>query len=154
TVEVGTTVAYIETDAEVFARRGDDSAAPDAEPVAGDAVEAASLVAERAPGGSAASGLRGDESATKAPSTTGVETAEERLRRRSTPLVRRIAAEHGLSVEDVPGTGRAGRVTKEDVLRFVAGRLDGRGRRTAAAGAAEGDFYTDVVHPEVEKRPG
>ena len=51
------------------------------------------------------------------------------------------------------GTGRAGRVTKEDVLRFVADRRDGRGRRTGA-GAGEGDFHKDVVHPEVEKRPG
>ncbi len=150
TVEVGTTVAYIETDAAAFARLGDDSADPDAAPVAGDA---AAAVADRAPAGSAASGPRDDESPTNAPSATGMETAEERLRRRSTPLVRRIAAEHGLSVEDVPGTGRAGRVTKEDVLRFVADRRDGRGRRTGA-GAGEGDFHKDVVHPEVEKRPG
>jgi pyruvate dehydrogenase E2 component (dihydrolipoamide acetyltransferase) len=48
-----------------------------------------------------------------------VETAEERLRRRSTPLVRKIAAEHGLDLSEIPGTGLAGRVTKNDVLGYI-----------------------------------
>ena len=49
----------------------------------------------------------------------GVETAEERLRRRSTPLVRKMAAEHGLDLSEIPGTGLAGRVTKNDVLGYI-----------------------------------
>jgi pyruvate dehydrogenase E2 component (dihydrolipoyllysine-residue acetyltransferase) len=48
-----------------------------------------------------------------------VETAEERLRRRSTPLVRKIAAEHNLDLSAIPGTGLAGRVTKSDVLGYL-----------------------------------
>jgi pyruvate dehydrogenase E2 component (dihydrolipoamide acetyltransferase) len=48
-----------------------------------------------------------------------METAEERLRRRSTPLVRKIAAEHGLDLREIPGTGLAGRVTKNDVLGYI-----------------------------------
>ena len=34
-----------------------------------------------------------------------METAEERLRRRSTPLVRKMAAEHNLDLSEIPGTG-------------------------------------------------
>src|SRR3989442_12999717 len=49
----------------------------------------------------------------------GTETAEERLRRRSTPLVRKIAAEHQLDISTIPGTGFAGRVTKQDILGFI-----------------------------------
>src|SRR2546422_701418 len=49
----------------------------------------------------------------------GVETAEERLRRRSTPLVRKIAAEHQVDISTIPGTGFAGRVTKQDILGFI-----------------------------------
>jgi pyruvate dehydrogenase E2 component (dihydrolipoamide acetyltransferase) len=49
----------------------------------------------------------------------GPQSLEERLRTRSTPLVRKIAAEHGVDVSQVPGTGRNGRVTKDDVLKFV-----------------------------------
>ena len=47
------------------------------------------------------------------------ESAEERLRRRSTPLVRKMAAEHNLDLSAIPGTGIAGRVTKNDVLSYL-----------------------------------
>src|SRR5207248_11085399 len=49
----------------------------------------------------------------------GDETAEDRLRRRSTPLVRKIAAEHHVDISAVTGTGFAGRVTKQDILGFI-----------------------------------
>ena len=45
---------------------------------------------------------------------------EDRLRQRSTPLVRKIAAEHQVDLAQVPGTGVAGRVTKEDLLGYIA----------------------------------
>jgi len=35
------------------------------------------------------------------------------------PVVARIAAEHGIDPNEVPGTGRGGRVTKQDILAFV-----------------------------------
>ncbi|HSS81833.1 MAG TPA: dihydrolipoamide acetyltransferase family protein [Gaiellaceae bacterium] len=35
------------------------------------------------------------------------------------PVVARIAAEHGVDVNQVSGTGRGGRVTKKDILAFV-----------------------------------
>jgi len=47
------------------------------------------------------------------------ETLEERLRRKSTPIVRRMVAEHGLDLQTIPGTGLAGRVTKNDVLSYL-----------------------------------
>jgi len=48
-----------------------------------------------------------------------IETAEERLRRKSTPLVRKMAAEHNLDLSTIAGTGHSGRVTKHDVLNFL-----------------------------------
>jgi 2-oxoglutarate dehydrogenase E2 component (dihydrolipoamide succinyltransferase) len=35
------------------------------------------------------------------------------------PVVARIAAEHGVDVAQIPGTGRGGRVTKKDILGFI-----------------------------------
>ena len=60
----------------------------------------------------------------------GSETMEERLKRRSTPLVRKMAAEHNLDLGSIPGSGLAGRVTRNDVLNY----LD-RGAQPAAAAA-------------------
>lgn len=51
----------------------------------------------------------------------GTETMEERLRRRSTPLVRKMAAEHNLDIGAIQGTGLAGRVTRNDVLAHLEG---------------------------------
>lgn len=39
---------------------------------------------------------------------------------RSSPLVRKIAAEHGVNLERVTGTGLGGRITKKDILDFMA----------------------------------
>jgi pyruvate/2-oxoglutarate dehydrogenase complex dihydrolipoamide acyltransferase (E2) component len=38
---------------------------------------------------------------------------------RYSPVVQRIAAEHGVDLAQVPGTGRGGRVRKQDVLSFL-----------------------------------
>ncbi len=46
------------------------------------------------------------------------------------PVVARIAAEHEVNLEQVPGTGMGGRVTKKDVLAFVA-------RQAAASALSE-----------------
>jgi len=42
-----------------------------------------------------------------------------RLRERSSPLVRRLAAEKGVDLGRITGTGIAGRITKEDLLRHL-----------------------------------
>jgi pyruvate dehydrogenase E2 component (dihydrolipoamide acetyltransferase) len=47
-------------------------------------------------------------------------STEEALRQRSSPLVRKIAKEHGVDISRIAGTGIAGRVTKNDILGFVA----------------------------------
>ena len=81
----------------------------------------------------------------------GQETAEDRLRKKSTPLVRKIAAEHRVDIATIPGTGYAGRVTKQDILGYIesapSAPAQAPGTRSPAPAGA-------VVHPAVEPWPG
>jgi 2-oxoglutarate dehydrogenase E2 component (dihydrolipoamide succinyltransferase) len=45
---------------------------------------------------------------------------EDRLRTRSSPLVRKIAAEHGLEIATMRGSGIQGRVTRRDIEQYIA----------------------------------
>src|SRR5882672_3184419 len=58
-------------------------------------------------------------SAKPATSDNGGVTAEELRRTKSSPLVRKIAEEHGIDIKQLEGTGMSGRVTKNDILSFI-----------------------------------
>ena len=51
-----------------------------------------------------------------------VEDAETLRQTRSSPVVRRLAEEHGVEIADVPGTGTEGRVTKKDIESYIEDR--------------------------------
>jgi len=59
-------------------------------------------------------------------------TAEELRLTRSSPVVRKIAAEHQVDIRAIPGTGIGGRVTKQDIL----GHIDTRPETPAPTEAA------------------
>jgi len=40
----------------------------------------------------------------------------------ATPAVRHIAKSKGVDINSIPGTGKDGRVMKEDILNFLAGK--------------------------------
>ena len=80
----------------------------------------------------------------------GVQTAEERLRTKSTPLVRKIAAEHSVDISRIPGSGYAGRVTKQDILGYIE-RAPARQPTHDAPRTTHG---VSVEHPAVEPWPG
>ena len=61
-------------------------------------------------------------------------TSEEGEKVRSSPLVKKIASEHGVDISRIEGTGIAGRVTKNDILSYIENR--GVERAPAAAAAA------------------
>jgi pyruvate dehydrogenase E2 component (dihydrolipoamide acetyltransferase) len=48
-----------------------------------------------------------------------IDSAEELRRTKSSPLVRKIAQEHGVDISKLEGTGLSGRVTKNDILSFI-----------------------------------
>ncbi len=153
TVEVGTVVAFIETEKGAAAAPSAPppaSAEPAAEKPPVEPVAEPATVAE--PAGAGSDGPAGDGRS---------ETREERLKRRSTPLVRKIAAEHGVDVAAVRGTGQSGRVTKQDIMAFLErqDRAPAEAARPAAAAPAGADdfwqvFHSQVRHPEFPARPG
>jgi pyruvate dehydrogenase E2 component (dihydrolipoyllysine-residue acetyltransferase) len=53
-----------------------------------------------------------------APAATALATGTERIH--SSPLVRRLAKEHGVDLTTIEGTGAGGRITKEDIEAVIA----------------------------------
>src|SRR5262245_10014403 len=65
-------------------------------------------------------GLRTPASAVQTATRGGTATLlEERLRTKSSPVVRKIAAEHGVEIAGLQGSGISGRVTKKDILGYI-----------------------------------
>lgn len=62
-------------------------------------------------------------------------TAEELRRTKSSPLVRKIAEEHGINIAQLEGTGLSGRVTKNDILSFIESGAPAPQRATAQPAA-------------------
>jgi 2-oxoglutarate dehydrogenase E2 component (dihydrolipoamide succinyltransferase) len=62
---------------------------------------------------------------------------EELRQARSSPVVRKIAAEHGVDIRDIPGSGISGRVTKQDILSHIETRGEKPAAEPASAAAAE-----------------
>jgi pyruvate dehydrogenase E2 component (dihydrolipoamide acetyltransferase) len=55
---------------------------------------------------------------------------------RSSPLVRKIAREHSVSLSQVPGTGLGGRITKQDIMAFIERPSAAPATSAAASSAA------------------
>ncbi len=51
-----------------------------------------------------------------------IESAETLRLQRSSPVVRRLAAEHGVDISEISGTGTGGRVTKKDIESYIEER--------------------------------
>jgi len=152
TVPVDTLVARLETDVNAAVAA---PAAPAAAPAAASTPAAAAKSA--APVGAAKSAPFDQPSAVipPVPPTAPVPhgngaSLEERLRTKSSPLVRRMAAEHGIEISSLQGSGIAGRVTKKDLLEFI--------ESGGGAGAAPGVGGRPPVHvgslPLPEPWPG
>src|SRR5262245_44906961 len=66
-----------------------------------------------------------------------VESIEERIRRKSSPLVRKIAAEHSVDITQLDGTGIHNRVTKNDILSYIENRKVASAPPRSAAATAQ-----------------
>jgi len=184
TVEVGTIVAIIDTEAGSVAAAPTTSAPAATAPTAAVPAAAAPAAgssptaeAPEAPAAESAAEAVPEPVSPVAPAPSepaDPASAEERLRARSTPVVRRIAGEHGIDLGDIEGSGFGGRVTKQDVMAHIEGEsvppvaaavpsaVAATHKPPAKASPAPqgppvGDgmteFLTTVRHPEFPVRP-
>ena len=70
---------------------------------------------------------------------------EERRQTKSSPLVRKIASEHGVNVADIPGSGISGRVTKNDIVGYLAQGAPKPTSPSAASPARGGGVVASVA---------
>ena len=117
TVEVGTVLAVIEV-----AGASESAAFPDESSRRG--------AAQQAPQ------PRRSKPAGKRSGRTNARGGSKGGRARLSPVVRRLLAEHGLDPQDISGSGRDGRITREDVLAVVQRRAEAAYGPAVAGGAA------------------
>jgi pyruvate dehydrogenase complex dihydrolipoamide acetyltransferase long form len=141
TVPIGTLLATFDTaDAAVSAEApAPASTRPDNAPSAptprpASEVPAVQRPAAPAPAAATAPAPRTSSPVASAPSSNGDI--------RATPVVRKLASEHGVDLDRVPGTGLNGRVTRQDVEQFVAQMQSPQQQRQPTRAAA-------VAQPEM-----
>ncbi len=98
------------------------AAAPDVRPGASSSSSSSSSSSPAEEAGGSKASTAGSSSASSA-SARGI----------AAPAVRHLARQHDIPVASVPGTGKDGRVTKEDMLKAIAAREAGGAGVTAAA---------------------
>jgi len=132
TVNVNTVVGTIAVDGEAAAKPAAPAPAPEKSP------ESKSSSAGVPPAVAGASRPR--TPAPQAPSPAPAAQAEDEEEARSSPLVRKIAREHGISLSQISGTGLGGRISKQDIMSFI----ESQGSQPARAG-------TDASVPQAER---
>ena len=111
TVEVGAVLALVgaEGASQVPSPESQVSGAPEPETQTQEAAAAAAASAPTIP-----------QSALRTPHSGNGDVSVDELRRsKSSPLVRKIAEEHGIDITRIDGSGISGRVTKQDIMSFI-----------------------------------
>ena len=151
TVDVGTEIALV-----AVAGEGDSPAAdaPPLENVAADAPteEFPASGTEAQP---VAQGNEGQRAVARAGSDGDgrgeIEDAETLRLTRSSPVVRRLAEEHGVEIKEIPGTGTGGRVTRKDIEGYIEDQEERE--EYAPPGLQEEREAFAAPEPEIERVP-
>ena len=167
TVEVGTVLARIAAPGAAVGAPAAEPAAPEPEPQPAAAPEPAPVAAEAAPPAAPVSPAPEPAEIESAPPPAAPTPAAAPVAQAAppatapaaagngktfvSPVVARIAAEHGIDATVVPGTGTGGRVTKKDILSYIES-----GAATAPPAPAEpapAPAAEPVAAPEPEAAP-
>lgn len=120
----------------------------------GDTVLSTEVIAKFAEGAvSAAQASETNEGAAGDQDGGADETAEQDdAEKIFSPAARKLAEEHGLSAAEISGTGKGGRVTKEDVMNAVAAKQQAKPAAAPPAAAVSDDVELIAPGERVEKR--
>ncbi len=168
TVPIGTAIATIGEEAAEVAATPDPAAAPEAETTAAPESEskpeqAQGAAQEQEPVAAAASGANGRATAdvpapapapaaeVTVPVAAAVSGSGERLR--ASPLVKRLAAEHGIDLAGVTGTGPGGRIVRDDIAALLTGAPRVSPAPAAESGAAPGSIPAPARVFDLPDRP-
>ena len=147
TVAVQTVVARLETE-----KGATIAAAPAVSPApAAAAVPAPTPSAPVVPAPAAAASAAPSRAPEPSVAAGNGHSLQQRLRTKSSPLVRKIAAEHGVEIAAMQGTGISGRVTKRDILQYLDSGAAQRAVPTHAGPAVE-PWAGDRVEPMSKMR--
>jgi len=157
-VPVQEPVARIETEKGAAVVVGAGAVSPDAGAAGPRATPQGASAAPNLPSSGSAGGAgAAPASGLTAPTSNGAGASsfEDRVRTKSSPLVRKMAAEHGVDISGLSGSGIAGRVTKQDFLRHLENGVPvaasaSRPSLHAPSGAAE--FHGPVPEPRAGDR--
>ena len=171
TVEVGTVLARIAAPGTDVGAPASEPAAPEAEPQPAAAAAPASATAEAPTAAPAAPAPEPAEiegvpaPAAPAPAAAPVAQAAPPSAAPAatgngktfvSPVVARIAAEHGIDASVIPGTGTGGRVTKKDILSYIesgAAAVTATPAEPAAAPSPTAEPPAAPVEPEAAPEP-
>jgi len=143
TVPVSTVVARLETEV--------GAAVPAPRPAKAEPARA-SAVPSAPPKAAVSATPRAQSSEPRAASSGNGNSFEDRLRTKSSPLVRKIAAEHGVEIAGMQGSGIAGRVTKRDIMQHLESGAATTATRPSMHAPA--GVESQGVGPVVEPWPG
>ncbi|HEX5700407.1 MAG TPA: dihydrolipoamide acetyltransferase family protein [Rubrobacter sp.] len=82
-----------------------------------------------------------------------VEDAETLRLTRSSPVVRRLAEEHGVEIAEIPGTGTGGRVTRKDIEGYIEEQEERGAKREEYAPPGLQEEREAFAEPEIERVP-
>jgi pyruvate dehydrogenase E2 component (dihydrolipoyllysine-residue acetyltransferase) len=121
TVPINTVVATIDGAGAAAAAPAPGQTPAASPPAKAEAPKPAAATPAPAPAPASRPGPVAVPAAQASPAAVASAAAKEGARIHSSPLVRRMAKEHGIDLGGVPGTGAGGRITKEDIAAAIAG---------------------------------
>ncbi|KND83564.1 pyruvate dehydrogenase complex dihydrolipoyllysine-residue acetyltransferase [Aggregatibacter actinomycetemcomitans] len=124
--------------------------APAAAPVASSPAAAPAPTEQAVPQAVPAPTAQASAPAAASSSQADVESAKSYAH--ATPVIRRLAREFGVNLDKVKGTGRKGRILKEDIQAYVKAAVKALESGAAATGAANGAGLGLLPWPKVDFR--